>query len=58
MEPCEWELERHSDWSLWNTICGNVFEFNEGGPEENGFAYCPYCGCALSVKASDPDDED
>jgi len=24
--------------------CGNAFIFNDGGPKDNRFRYCPYCG--------------
>jgi hypothetical protein len=32
----------------FNTSCGHSFVFNDGGPTENGFEYCPYCGGALT----------
>lgn len=53
MESCEWEVDRNEEFSIWNTACGNTFQFETGGPIENGFAYCPYCGCALTQRAAD-----
>lgn len=41
---CKWE----TDWSgVWFTECGNVFTFDEGGPEENKAKFCQYCGGRL-----------
>jgi len=34
----------------WDTGCGEVFEFVDAGPEENGFAFCPYCGYGIALK--------
>lgn len=31
----------------YETSCGHLWEFNAGGPEENGMGYCPYCGKTL-----------
>lgn len=41
MEKCLWTEDLDG---AWDTACDNRFEFNEGGPEENDFAFCPYCG--------------
>ena len=38
---CEWT---DGDDEPCHTECGHDFEFNEDGPEENGFKFCPYCG--------------
>lgn len=56
MEPkCHW---REDDDGTWIPSCGgDAFEFNEGGPVENKFARCPYCGWKLIVVAR-PEDED
>ena len=32
---------------IFETSCNEMFEFTESGPKENGFNYCPYCGCEL-----------
>jgi len=45
-EKCEWRPDS-DDWvdeNCWNACGGNMFVFNDGGPFENGFKYCPYCG--------------
>ena len=46
---CEWYLESHED--VWESGCGNTFFFNEDGPKENGFKFCPYCGGRLEVQS-------
>ena len=38
---CTW-IE--NDDGVWETKCDELFEFNEGGPPENRFEFCPYCG--------------
>lgn len=43
---CEWS-EDDDDWA---TGCGESFSFVEGGPEENDFKHCCYCGKTLTVK--------
>ena len=44
MEPtssCGWKQDQDGNW--W-TSCGKGFTFVDGGPVENGFKFCPYCG--------------
>lgn len=45
-----------ADGDFWRTDCDQGFIFNDGGPGENKFVYCPYCGKAITEKAKDPDD--
>lgn len=58
-EPCSW---RENGDGYWDTDCGNCFEFITGGPCENGFTHCPYCGQGLSEipasTATAPDEGD
>ena len=38
---CDWT----QDWEgHWDTECGERFIFFDGGPDNNDFVYCPYCG--------------
>jgi hypothetical protein len=62
-QACEW-IEEDFD-GAWHAFCGgpfDLFQFNEGGPVENRFRFCPYCGHALKevphVAATDDEDED
>lgn len=57
-EPCDWLQD--SD-GLWRTDCGNLFEFNAGGPFENDMKFCGYCGKKLVEVPYEPmpdDDEE
>ena len=38
---CLWKEDEDGHWF---TACDNGFTFNEGGPKDNRFGYCPYCG--------------
>lgn len=44
---CCWEYDPQSH--SWDTACENKFQFIEGGPEENGFEHCPYCGGEVEI---------
>lgn len=42
-------IDAHCDWEddedgTFHTECHNAFVFIDGGFEENGFIFCPYCG--------------
>lgn len=39
--PCAW---RQDDDGNWNTACGEIFCYNDGGPKENKTNFCQYCG--------------
>lgn len=43
---CTWEPD---DDGIWNTTCKKQFVFNDDGPHENGFKFCPYCGKPLEA---------
>lgn len=34
-------------YSVWETACGNMFEFSVGSPKENKVRFCMYCGKKL-----------
>lgn len=46
-DKCEWKDERED---VWATSCGGLFQFEDGGPADNSFAFCPYCGKPLVVE--------
>lgn len=49
--PCGWVSGSWRDGNnLWYSDCGHVFEFDNGGPVDNGFKHCPYCGLPLQEK--------
>lgn len=41
---CAWNCDDVGGDSVWETSCGHAFQFNDGGPKENGFTFCGYCG--------------
>lgn len=46
-EGCNWT----EDWEgNWNTECGEMFVFIDGGPEENRIRFCCYCGKPIVVQ--------
>jgi len=51
MRTCTWTLDDYDPWQgdSWDTGCGNKFEFTVGGPVENTFSFCPYCGSVLRL---------
>lgn len=46
---CQWA---DHETEGWQTACGEAFVFIDGGPKENKFQFCPYCGRKVS-EASD-----
>ena len=45
---CIWTQNDDEDDSYWAAACcDHLFVFNDGGPVENDFRYCPYCGLEL-----------
>lgn len=44
-KTCRWANEN----SPYDTECGNLFEFIDGTPSENGFKFCPFCGKEIST---------
>lgn len=46
---CRWAYS--GEWEdAWWTTCGEGFTFTTGGPAENGFEFCPYCGQPIESK--------
>lgn len=41
---CNWQED---DEGIYETECGEMFEFTASGPDANGFVFCPYCGLEL-----------
>ncbi len=42
----------------FNATCGAVWTFTDGGPVENDMNFCPKCGAAVSVAATEPEPEE
>lgn len=68
METCEWSYSESEE--MWESACGDAWNFEEGTPEDNHMQYCPFCGRKLTMRAADvcpsgalhvwlgPDDDD
>lgn len=41
---CRWGEDEDGNWE---TCCAETFFFVDGGPTENRFLFCPYCGGEL-----------
>jgi hypothetical protein len=53
-EQCSWNC---TEELLWQADCGGVWQFEDGGPEENNAKYCPFCGKVINpVRYADLDD--
>ena len=46
-DPCKWSQAADG---VFVTTCGRAFDFSDGGPDESGFSYCPFCGRSIVVK--------
>lgn len=45
-EACAWT---HDGEGIYDSACGETFQFNAGGPTENSVKFCPYCGKRLAL---------
>lgn len=54
-QPCYWSQDDYGGDETWETSCGNAFVFDDGGPKENAFAFCGYCGKPLVEQRTSED---
>lgn len=54
INPCVW-VKQGGTADYWETNCDHLFQFNDGGPAENEFKFCCYCGNPL--EAVEPTEE-
>lgn len=47
---CGWA---ENDDGVYDTACGQCFEFNYGPPKKNHFGFCPFCGKRVAAVPSD-----
>lgn len=52
-DVCIWTQDSDGPW---NTSCGVTWEFNDGGPTENGAHFCHHCGGVLLAEPFANDD--
>lgn len=53
---CRWTLDAQDGY--WATGCNNAFTFIDGGPADNAFRFCPYCGRAVQLASDTADGTD
>lgn len=52
---CKWK-QANEDFTDYESECDNLFTFFDGGPKDNHFIYCPYCGKKIAeVRFEDRD---
>lgn len=56
-QTCIWQLDDLMDGDLWETSCGQAFQFTDGGPEDNQFKFCYRCGKEIEVVRISETDE-
>jgi hypothetical protein len=54
-EPCWWI---HTDSDFYESQCGGSFQFTDGGPYDNAFTHCPFCGKPLMVGVQEEDGDE
>lgn len=55
MNPeCYWRQESPTYPMYWNTECDRSHVFTEGGPKENEFKFCPFCGKTIRTVRNQP----
>lgn len=54
---CTWACEPAPDIEMWETNCGNAFQFEAGGPTENKMQFCCYCGKLLAEATKENSNE-
>jgi hypothetical protein len=52
---CTFKFTNNYDDEVYETECGNSLVFFDGGPRENEYKYCPFCGKVIIVIQDDPD---
>jgi hypothetical protein len=50
LSECTW---KYGNDRTYETSCGHVWEFFDGGPQENGARYCMYCGKSIHLQELD-----
>ena len=55
---CTWSQNIDDESGMWETTCSEAFLFNDGGPKDNSFRFCCYCGKPLKEHRYGVDDTD
>lgn len=53
--PCTWTED---DEGVWSTSCGELWQFTDGDPADNGAVWCMHCGKRIAaVKYQESEEE-
>lgn len=52
-EVCDWNYVDAWYAEYWKTSCGNEHQFVDGGPKENSYIFCPYCGKRIKENSNE-----
>lgn len=53
---CEWHGQSGDMHGNYETSCGNMHTLSEGNISDNGYKFCPYCGCEIVANEADYSD--
>ena len=56
-EFCHWTFDDNEFAQIWEGACGAAWSFNEGGPHENNFRFCPKCGGTVVIDPKNTDND-
>jgi hypothetical protein len=54
-DKCTWGYDEWED--NWDTDCGNKFQLYDGGPIDNEFKFCCYCGKPVDEYTENEEEE-
>lgn len=55
---CQWTLDSGPEYEVWESACGEMWQFETDGPTRNRMRFCCYCGKPLEeVRPTNDDDE-
>jgi hypothetical protein len=49
-QACTWQMDSWDEAELWETDCGQTWQFETGTPTDNKMSYCCYCGKPLKQR--------
>jgi len=57
-DTCTWQQDGDSDSGVYGTSCRRYFNFEDGTPEDNKFAWCCFCGKKLAQELITEDEDE
>ena len=49
-DTCTWALKEGNWTDRYETECGDALFFEDHGPTENNYRFCPFCGRSIVIK--------